>query len=418
MSASGASLAANFVDARRVSAFWGARRVTAWRRSFAALALSLAACSGGNSDAEPDSSSECDLGALSAEDCELAYAMQLPDELPEARGNRYGDEPAAAEFGFSLFFDVDLGRGVGCPTCHLPELAFTDRRAVSLGQELGTRNAPTIFNAARLSVIFWDGRADSLWSQPLFAIENPVEMASSRLELAHHVAGVELLRTQYEAVFGDLPDMSDWPSAGKPGDAEFDALDADSVDAVNRVAANVGKALEAYARKNTSGPSDFDRYLAGDSSALIGAAQRGLATFFSAGCAECHSGPLLSDEGFHDVGFPSLPDAPEDPGHAGALEVLANNVFNLEGPYADPLREEQTKKSETSEGIAFRTPSLRNVAKTAPYGHDGAFASLRDVLSEHATMLSDEEVGEVIAFLGTLTGETPPLPWSNWPSAQ
>jgi cytochrome c peroxidase len=374
------------------------------------LALTATACS--SPGATP-----CDLPNVPAEQCADAHAILLPASLPPARGNRFGDDDGAARLGFLLFFDSNLGTGVSCATCHAPELAFVDRLSVSKGKEVGTRNAPTIFDAARLGVFFWDGRADSLWSQPLFPLENPVEMGATRLAVAHLIA--TSYAPQYGAIFGALPDVSSWPAAGKPGDPAFDALSPDVADEVNRVYSNVGKALEAFMRKDVTSTSPVDSFLAGDFSAIIPAAQRGLAVFLENGCQGCHSGPALSDEQFHDVGFPSLPGAAPDPGAAAGLPVLAANVFNLAGPYADPGPGVPGQLSTTPrpEG-SFRTPSLRNVALTFPYGHDGALPSLSAVLAVHAPALTSTDQGDVIAFLGALSGAYPPPPWNNWPIPQ
>jgi cytochrome c peroxidase len=355
----------------------------------------------------------------SAASCGVAAAMRLPAALPQARGNKYGDSDDAAMFGFALFFSSKLGFGTGCVECHAPESAFAEHKPVSIGKGTGNRNAPTVFNAGRLKVIFWDGRADSLWSQPLFAIENPLEMDSSRLELAHLMSDDTSFRPKYEQVFGPLPDMKDWPADGKPGDAAFDALPDAAKDEVNRVAANVGKALEAYMRKNATGAAPFDDYLGGDSSQMIDAAKAGLKAFIDGGCTDCHEGPMLTDESFHDVGFPSLPDAAKDPGRPAGIPVLDANVFNLAGPYADPgtAAIPPVTKDDAPAG-AFRTPSLRNVARTGPYGHDGALTTLNAVLAIHAPKMSEEEQGNVIAFFQTLNGAYPPRPWNNWPSPQ
>jgi cytochrome c peroxidase len=397
------------------------------------LCFGLSACSGagnggGPAPAPTTSDSGADTGAPPLVDpcadpvastCAVTRAMRLPDQLPPSRGNKYGDDDQAAMLGFSLFFDGRLGNGTGCADCHRPEFAFIDRKSVSMGQGIGTRNAPTVFNAGRLQVIFWDGRADSLWSQPLFAIENPVEMASSRLQLAHLIADDATLRAAYEPVFGKLPDVSKWPATGKPGDATFDGLSSDVQTAVNRIAVNVGKALDAYMRKNTTGVSAFDTYLDGDDSQIVEPAKLGLKAFVDGKCVDCHKGPMLSDEGFHNVGFPSLPGAAPDPGRPGGIPVLDGNIFNLAGPFADPDTgaTPPVTKDDAPEG-AFRTPSLRNVTRTGPYGHDGALQTLNDVLALHAPNMSDEDRGNVIAFLQTLNGSYPPRPWSNWPTPQ
>jgi cytochrome c peroxidase len=369
----------------------------------------------------PGRECEADLGLATA-DCDRVRAMRLPAALPPARGNRYAECESAARLGFRLFFNSDLGGGVSCATCHGPKSQFADPRPVSAGHGAGTRNAPTVFNAARLSVFFWDGRADALWSQPLFAIENPLEMASSRLALAHLVADTGLLRELYEATFGPLPDLSSLPRAGRPGDPAFDALAPAQRDAVDRIAANVGKAFEAYMRRNAAGPAPLDRYLAGDTAAINAVARQGLRLFVTARCIDCHGGPMLTDEGFHRVGFPSLSGAAHDPGRAGALAVLTANPFRLAGPFADLIPDAPpgfTPPPEPADADgAFRTPSLRYVTETRPYGHDGALASLDDVLAAHAADLGADQRRQLVALFQTLVGSRPPLPWSNWPAPQ
>jgi cytochrome c peroxidase len=345
--------------------------------------------------------------------------MRLPSSLPEARGNQYGDDSNAAMLGFALFFSPGLGSGIACSSCHTPEASFTVHTSVATGKGTGVRNPPTVFNAARLSVFFWDGRADSLWSQPLFAVENPLEMGSSRSALAQLIANDSVLGPEYESVFGALPDTSAWPVSGKPGDAAFDALSPDVQNDINRVAANVGKALEAYMRKNTTAEDALDRYLDGDSTKLILAEQNGLNIFITAQCNSCHSGPMFSDQAFHDAGFPSLPGAAVDVGRPAGIPILLANPFNLGGPFADPNTGAVAPViTDMSEPGAFRTPSLRNVTLTAPYGHDGAFDTLDEVLALHASSLSLADRASIIAFFQSLNGDYPPLPWSNWPSAQ
>ena len=346
-----------------------------------------------------------------------APEMALSSSLAPARGNRVADSDDAAQLGFRLFFNQELGGGVGCVNCHAPELAFTDGLPVSQGRAVGVRNAPTVFNVARLNVFFWDGRADSLWSQPLFAIENPAEMASSRLELAHFVDDHAELKRAYETVFGPMPDLSAWPPAGKPGEAAFDALSIDTQTTVNRIAANIGKSFEAYLRKNTTGPGALDAFLGGDRGRLNSVAQRGLQVFVSQGCNSCHAGPMLTDEKFHVVGFPVLPDSAPDHGRADGALVLTANPFNLAGPYADDSAGNPLEAGPAEDG-AFRTPSLRNVARTAPYGHDGALATLRDVFAVHAPGVSPDDQSALVAFMQSLNGDYPARPWNDWPSHQ
>jgi len=383
-----------------------------WAR-FLGLLMATASCS---APAEP---TECSLEYVAGSICADALAMRLPSTLPQARGNRYGDNDDAAMLGFHLFFNPNIGNGGSCAKCHAPESAFTTHTSVSTGKGVGTRNAPTTFDAARLHVFFWDGRADSLWSQPLFAIENPVEMASTRLALAHTVANDQALSASYEAIFGALPDMSTWPATGKPGDPAFDALPADTQTEVNLIAANIGKALEAYMRKNSTGDAALDRFLAGDQTQLIASAQRGLSVFITQKCNSCHAGSILSDEQFHDVGFPGLPGAADDVGRPGGIPVLRDSIFNLGGAFADPNTGAVAPTFvDAGTPRTFRTPSLRNVAVTAPYGHDGAITTLDELLTIHAPNTTTSERTDLLAFFQTLNGDYPLRPWSNWPVAQ
>src|SRR5262245_29520035 len=169
---------------------------------------------------------------LTAANCARVEALALPDALPEAAGNRFADDEAAAYFGFLAFYDRRFSSiaDVSCASCHLPESSFADGKRVSevVADRPLSRNAPTLLNAARMGPFwFWDGRADSLWSQPLFAIENSDEMASSRLQLAHAVYASPAYRQRYEALAGPLPDLEDarrFPEAGKPGDRAYDAM--------------------------------------------------------------------------------------------------------------------------------------------------------------------------------------------------
>jgi cytochrome c peroxidase len=393
-----------------------------WLRAALAAAAALSAPVGCGGPAGPCPQIAADLDAAR---CAAAAALVLPAALPASRGNAYADSAAAAEFGFYNFYDLGLSRSgaLRCATCHIPEYDFQDKRKVAQGAGLGTRNTPTILNAARLTVWFWDGRADSLWSQPLFAIENPREMDTSRLALAHLIADDSKRRDGYQKAFGPLPDLSDrsrFPDDGKPGDPAFDNMSAADRDSIDRIAANVGKAFEAFERRAVSGPSALDRFLGGDASALDADARRGLAVFLRAGCSDCHGGPLLSDEKFHDAGFPALPGAAADPGRAAAPAIVAANPFNLRGPFADPVGLPAALPPEETAGEqgAFRTPSLRNTQRTGPYGHDGVFATLSDLLAFHAAALSDADRAALVALLGALQGTPPEPPWNFWPQTQ
>jgi cytochrome c peroxidase len=359
---------------------------------------------------------------VSGEQCQRVAKLALPSELPAARGNRYADDEEAAQLGFRIFYDARISNAeVRCATCHQPERYFADLQAVPevIEGQPGLRNSPSILTAAWLGLyVFWDGRADSLWSQPLFALEHPDEMNSSRLKLAHVVHQDAEYRSRYEQVFGKLPQLEDdarFPAEGKPGDASFDEMQPDDREATNRIVANVGKALEAYMRKVAIGPGSLEQYLAGDQDALSPAARAGLSSFVKRGCIECHAGPALSDGKFHRIGSKS----DDDPGRAAAIAVLKDNPFNLQGRYADPASDGSWPEPPTlplaSDEGAFKTPSLRAVALTAPYGHRGQYATLRELLLDHGVELGQVELDALLVFLLTLDGKYPERPWGDWP---
>ena len=354
---------------------------------------------------------------LSARDCQDIATWRLPDALPVARGNRYADDVRAAELGRAIFFDQGFATipEVSCATCHSPSLAFGDGHRtpeVILGSP-GPRNSPSLLVSARLEGFFlWDGRADSLWSQPLGAFENPIEMGTTRLAIAHRIADEAAYRSEYEAIFGALPPLDDlerFPASGMPGMASWDAMTAEDRDAIDRVVANVGKALEAYLRRIVSGPSALDRYLDGDRHAMPPEARRGLARFVESGCAGCHSGPMLTDERFH-VGREM-----DDRGRAHGIEQLLESPFNSEGPYFDRDAGEALELPlgpEERDEHAFRTPSLRNVTLTAPYEHDGS-RSLDEILAARGILYEEGDEVVIDAFFSQLVGDPPPAEWTH-----
>ena len=399
---------------------------------YLALVSALASCSGA-----PATSPTCDLDpSLTEDECATVHAMALPDALPPARGNAKGDDPDAAALGFAVFFDARFSKGqsVRCATCHNPENRFADGKPTSTGLARVTRNAPTLLNAARNRWSFWDGRADSVWSQPLFAFENPPEMDFTRLEIAHAVA--LLYAPDYEKVFGPLPPLDDnarFPARGKPGDPAWESMTASDRDAVDLVAANVGKALEAYVRKLAAGPSALDRFLAGDGSALDADQRAGLVVFVKNGCPSCHDGPLLSDQKFHALDVAAWPGDPVDVGREAAYATLAASPFTAQGPYWDGPKEDVPLTPSPGDQGAFRTPTLRNVTQSGPWGHDGRFATLADAISFHGpnaaadptagprdpllsqAPLTDLDLNRLVRFLESLDGTYPLPPWNDWP---
>jgi cytochrome c peroxidase len=308
---------------------------------------------------------------------------------------------------------------VSCSTCHDRDRGFDDDRDVSeviVGMPVA-RNSPTILNAAWMNgFAFWDGRADSLWSQPLFAFEGPNEMGTTRLAIAHRIYDTPAYRTAYEEIFGALPPLEDlarFPALGKPGDASFDMMPSADKQAIDGVVANVGKALEAYMRRLAAPPSRVDRYIGGDRNALDADERLGFAQFVRSGCTGCHSGPALADGAYYQVRTnPSM-----DRGRAHGIEVLLTSPFNSAGPFFDddagePLPLPRAPMP-TDEG-AFRTPSLRNVEITAPYGHAGMFIELRDILQPDGMPLPDDALIE--PFLLALTSDPVDEHWAAAPA--
>ena len=357
----------------------------------------------------------------------------LPATPPPSPTNRVSDNPDAAQLGQMFFFDERLSKDgtVACATCHSPFHGFADVEATSLGAGRGTRNAPTLLNVAYNKWQFWDGRADSLWSQALIALEGENEQDGTRLQFAHLIN--RLYRKDYEAVFGPLPNLSDttrFPLDGKPGDVSFDSMTEKDKIAINTVFANIGKAIEAYERLLISRNAPFDQYVAGDLNVIGIEAKRGLDIFIGkGGCILCHDGSNFTDNKFHNVGVPQG-RLPLDTGRSDGIQQLLKNPFNGAGIYSDNPEEHQRLLDilePTQQHIGkFKTPTLRNVAMTAPYFHTGGYPTLLSILefngsaiptTEYAGMrddtrapinLNDQEVNDLVEFLLTLTGELPP----------
>jgi cytochrome c peroxidase len=259
------------------------------------------------------------------EDVELAELAPVPKpEFP--KDNPYTKEKA--ELGQQLFFDPRLsGSGqIACASCHDPELGWGDGRAVSFGHKRQStkRNAPQLLTAAYGSSFFWDGRVSSLEEQAKEPILAAGEMAADGLgSVLERLAKVPGYRDRFKAAFGSE-------------DVTFDR-------AAQAIATFERSIVRAY------GGNKFDRFLRGESAALPDDAVRGLHLFRTdARCINCHSGPLLTDGKFHDVGLSYYGRSLEDLGR-----------YNI------------TKRPE--DVGAFRTPTLRNIARTAPYMHNGLF---------------------------------------------
>ncbi len=315
----------------------------------------------------------------------------LPPPPPDET-NALADHEQAAELGHRLFFDPRLSpHGVSCATCHQPEQGMAD--GLPVGHTLAPvhRNTMTIVNVAYYRWLTWDGARDSLWHQAVGPIESPKEMGSSRL---YAVRAVMQHYGQTLQQIVALPPgwASMWrqlPPAGQPGEAAFDRLPPAQQGAVNQVFAAILKCVAAYERKVVSVTAPFDRYVAGDAAALSLAARRGFQHFLRLACDTCHNTPLFSDDEFHNLGLPPVPEA--DQGRAAGLLRLQQSPFRGTGPYADGspvVRAEDYRVGQALVGT-FRTPSLREVAETAPYGHNGAVATLEDWLTHYVEVTTE-----------------------------
>jgi cytochrome c peroxidase len=273
-------------------------------------------------------------------------------------------DPRKIELGRQLYFDPRLSadNSVACATCHNPQHGWSDGRATSVGVggQVGGRNAPTVLNTAYGRFQFWDGRAKSLEEQALGPIANPIEMNLPVEDAVKRLNEIEGYRRQFNEIFGS--------------DCTPETL---------------AKAIAAYERTILSGDAPYDRYKAGDESALSEAAIRGMKLFFGkANCSACHSGPNFTDNAFHNIGIGM--DKP-DPDKGRVV------ISKLEGDTG-----------------AFKTPTLREIARTAPYMHDGSLATLEEVIEHYdkggipnkyldeeifELNLTDQEKADLITFM-------------------
>lgn len=412
---------------------------------------------------------------LSAEELAATLALSPLPPVPDDPTNAVFADPQAAELGQRLFYEPKLSKDgdTSCSTCHDPAKSWNDGKDLAHGVDRLDRHTMSLWNVAYNRWFFWDGRADSLWAQALGPLEHPLEHASSRLQIAHAVFRDAELRRSYERVFGPLPELADeerFPPVGRPVSereiAWIEELvarkrDPDSIapehqhragthfvhphqrawdsmtevdqDTVTRVFVNLGKAIAAFERRITSSSAPFDTFVEGLRSgdpnkvaALSPAARRGLALFVGRGnCTVCHQGPMFTDREFHDLGLPATEAVTErDFGRSDGLARVLENPFNGAGRWSDDPeitgreRVGFLPKHGHTLGAEFKTPTLRNVAVTAPYMHHGQFPTLRSVLEHYSTLsgatpsvervlvplhLSEAETTDLIAFLESLT---------------
>jgi cytochrome c peroxidase len=321
-------------------------------------AFVLVACATGSPPAEPDALRER----------ALVYFEPLPDAAPSP------DNPiteAKVALGRRLYHDPQLSRlgNVSCNSCHDVATYGVDNLPVSPGDggQLGARNSPSVFNAALHVAQFWDGRAADVEEQAGMPVLNPVEMAiPGEAFLLDRLAGTPEYPEAFAAAF--------------PG--EHPAL----------TYANIGRALGAFERTLLT-PSRFDAWLAGDRNAVLTAEERaGLERFLDLSCTSCHNGSTVGARFFRKFGL--------------------NEPYWTRTGSAAPDEGRYVQTGDPEDRYVFKVASLRNVAETGPYFHDGSVAGLREAVEVMAelqvgTPLSDTEVDPLVAFLRTLTGEVP-----------
>ncbi|ASP38198.1 cytochrome C peroxidase [Bacterioplanes sanyensis] len=387
---------------------------------------------------------------FTAADIQFLSQFQL-DQLappPKAIGNRVADDIAAARLGKALFFDAELsGNGsVACSSCHQPQRYFTDGLARSVALGVTQRNAPSIATSQYGPWQFWDGRADSLWAQALAPLEDVKEHGIARSDIARYIA--RAYAREYQQVFGELPvevinsvpAAAASPRQGATALQHWQQLTQQQQHVINQVFANVGKALMAYQRRIDLQPAPFDRFVQAlqqqqspqQLQRIMTADEvKGLRVFMGKGnCASCHNGPLFTNFEFHNVGAPEPNTANVDMGRYEGVVALQNSEFTCLSQFSDADKKDCEEmlflKKQGPELVgAFKTPSLRNVGKTAPYMQSGQMADLMSVIAhynkplppfydraQHPSRphfdivplnLTEDEQRQLVLFLHTLT---------------
>lgn len=384
-------------------------------------------------------------GDLSETDLRILQSLSLAGlgPVPASPSNGVADDQRAVALGKALFSDAALSidGSISCASCHEAERAFTDGRSVAEGMATTSRNTPTLYGAAYLDWLYWDGRRDSLWSQALVPFEAANEMGSSRVALVRQVLTGPAYQKDYRALFGPPPEL-DWnslPDQATPMGVTarqnaWYRLPRQTQQQINRAFANIGKTLEAYQRTLHPPETRFDRFVEALSKGqteragkLVSEAELwGMKLYTDTErtrCIQCHNGPLLSNGGFHNIGSGRLSGKSMDSGRASGLQAVLMDEFNCLGDYSDAAPGQCHALNHVSQGAhqtlhgAFKTPTLRYLERTGPYFHDGRFETLAEVVDyyqnppEHGPVghhelealdLTDGEKQALIAFLKML----------------
>jgi cytochrome c peroxidase len=347
-------------------------------RTIDTLAASLVLCialGGCNQRSENGSSSsggaapQASAGPAADKLMEEAQATfePIPLDPPKLAGNE--STPDKLALGRMLYFDPRLSasHAISCASCHAIGLGGADNESTSIGHrwQRGGRNAPTVFNAQYNIAQFWDGRAKDLFEQAGGPMVNPVEMASPQGHITEQLKSLPAYKSYFAKAF--------------PGSADPVTLD------------NVQKAIAVFEATLITPNAPFDKYLRGDNGALDARQKAGLRLFMDKGCSACHNGVNVGGGRYAKFGVMSSPgDKLLPPGDLGRFAITKNEA----------------------DRYAFKVPTLRNVALTAPYFHSGQVWDLNEAITvmgkvQLGTDLTPDETAKIAAFLTSLTGETP-----------
>lgn len=419
-------------------------------------------------------------GFTTAEWAKIQTHSPLP-ALPPDTTNMFADNPMAATLGQRFFFDPafsgpiiqghmagtdgspdngalgnpgDRGQ-IACASCHEPPWMF-DTRAhpnnVGLGAQFMQRNVTSVLNASYYKWKETDGVRSATWNDALTDPEDQESMHGSRSLVAHVI--YKKYKSDYEAIFGALdprldpnnPNASQLPvdalprtspvlenpmlASDQPWYAAWDAMAPADQKIIDRIYVNFGKAIQAYLRKMSSQNSPFDQYAAGNYSAISDAAKRGLHLFIGKGaCEGCHTGPIFSDNQFHNIGIVELgPNTnPMEQGRYDGINGALGDEFSVDSEYSDDRNTHMldgVKATDANRG-QWRTKGLRECAMTPPYEHTGQLSTLADVVAFDnkggdpsgfngtkdplfvPLNLTAQEQSDLVEFLNTLTGEMP-----------
>jgi cytochrome c peroxidase len=332
------------------------------RRRVSAIACVLVLSACGSSATEPEPAAETPpTGAAPAPAPTPSVIEPLPEVQTDAR---------KVALGRRLFHDVRLSgdETISCATCHSLDHGGAEPRATSTGirGQIGPINAPTVLNAGLNFVQFWDGRAADLQAQAAGPVTNPIEMGATWEQVTQRLSADPELAAEMTAVYGDGAITQD----------------------------NITDAIAEYERSLIT-PSRFDRFLRGDQSALSADERRGYETFQQVGCTSCHRGPNVGGTMYQRMG------------------LVRRTYFEDRGtPITEADMGRFNVTHQEADRHSFKVPTLRNVALTAPYLHDGSQQTLEDTVRvmgryQLGRELDADQVRTLVAFLGALSGELP-----------